>query len=51
MSAVALFAIGGAITLFTGRGLLYSGGRQVAIGLGAAALTSGVGRVIGVAVG
>ncbi|MFC6733079.1 VIT1/CCC1 family protein [Haladaptatus sp. DYSN1] len=48
LSAVALFAIGAAITLLTGRSLLYSGGRQVLIGLAAAALTFGVGTLIGV---
>ncbi|MFB6087811.1 MAG: VIT1/CCC1 transporter family protein [Haloarculaceae archaeon] len=50
LSAVALFGIGAGITLLTGRSLLYSGGRQVGIGLAAAALTYGVGTVLGVAV-
>ena len=49
-SGVALFAIGAAITLFTGRGVWFTGGRQVAFGLATAALTWGVGRVLGVAV-
>ncbi|WP_332899459.1 VIT1/CCC1 family protein [Haladaptatus sp. CMSO5] len=48
LSAIALFGIGAAITLLTGRSLLYSGGRQVLIGLAAAALTYGVGSLIGV---
>ncbi|WP_338729244.1 VIT1/CCC1 family protein [Haladaptatus sp. DJG-WS-42] len=48
LSAIALFGIGAAITLLTGRSLLYSGGRQVLIGLAAAALTYGVGTLIGV---
>jgi VIT1/CCC1 family predicted Fe2+/Mn2+ transporter len=48
VSAVALFGIGAAITLMTGRGLLFSGGRQLLFGLAAAALTYGVGRLIGV---
>ena len=47
-SAVALFAIGAGITLLTGRSVLYSGARQVSIGLGAAILTYGAGRLIGV---
>jgi VIT1/CCC1 family predicted Fe2+/Mn2+ transporter len=47
-SAVGLFGIGAGITLLTGRSLLFSGGRQVAVGLAAAALTFGVGRLIGV---
>ncbi|HWW63116.1 MAG TPA: VIT1/CCC1 transporter family protein, partial [Thermoanaerobaculia bacterium] len=49
-STLALFTVGGAITLFTGRSVLWSGGRQVAFGLIAAALTFGVGRLVGVAV-
>ena len=48
LSAIALFVVGAGITVLTGRGLLYSGGRQVAIGLAAAALTFGVGTLIGV---
>lgn len=47
LSVVALFAIGAGITLLTGRGVLGAGGRQVAIGLAAAAMTFGVGRLIG----
>jgi vacuolar iron transporter family protein len=51
VSTVALFLIGAAITLLTGRSVLYSGLRQVVFGLAAAALTWGVGRLIGVAIG
>ncbi|MFB6074877.1 MAG: VIT1/CCC1 transporter family protein [Haloarculaceae archaeon] len=47
LSAAALFAIGAGITLFTGRSVLYSGLRQVGIGLGAAVLTYGAGTLIG----
>ncbi|HEX9985686.1 MAG TPA: VIT1/CCC1 transporter family protein [Thermoanaerobaculia bacterium] len=47
-SALALFTVGGAITLFTGRPVLLSGSRQVLFGLVAAALTFGVGRLLGV---
>lgn len=50
-SAAGLFAIGAAITLFTGRGVLFSGLRQMAIGAVAAALTYGLGSLLGVAVG
>jgi VIT1/CCC1 family predicted Fe2+/Mn2+ transporter len=50
LSALALFGIGAGITLLTGRGLLYSGVRQVIFGLLAAAITFGIGRLIGVAV-
>lgn len=48
LSALGLFGIGGAITLFTGRSLLFSGMRQVLFGLAAAAITFGIGRLIGV---
>ena len=51
LSVAGLFTIGALITLFTGRGALYSGGRQVIIGGAAAALTYAVGRLIGGAVG
>ncbi len=50
ISSVGLFIIGAAITLMTGRNVLYSGFRQVLFGLGAAGLTYGVGRLIGVSV-
>ena len=51
LSAVALFAVGAAVSLFTGRSALFSGARQIAIGALAAAVTFGVGHLIGVAVG
>lgn len=47
-STAALFTVGAAITLFTGRTVLFSGLRQVAFGLIAAALTFGIGRAVGV---
>jgi vacuolar iron transporter family protein len=47
-SLIGLFAIGAAVSLLTGRGTLYSGARQVLIGAAAAAVTFGVGRLIGV---
>lgn len=50
LSAVGLFLIGAAITLFTGRNVWYSGFRQVLFGLAAAAVTFGVGKLIGVSV-
>lgn len=50
-SAAALFAIGAATSLFTGRHPLFAGSRQLAIGLGAAAITYGLGRLIGVNLG
>ena len=48
LSAVGLFAIGSIITLFTGRSILYSGARQVAFGLAAAAAVFCIGRLVGV---
>jgi vacuolar iron transporter family protein len=51
LSALALFGIGAAITLMTGRSVLFSGLRQVVVGLAAAALTYGIGRLIGVSLG
>ncbi len=47
LSAIGLFTIGAAITLFTGRTVLYSGFRMVLFGLTAAAVTYGIGRLIG----
>lgn len=49
-SAVGLFLIGSAITLFTGKSVWFSGMRQVIFGLLAAAVTFGIGRLIGVSV-
>jgi vacuolar iron transporter family protein len=50
LSAVTLFAVGGAMTILTGRGVLLSGARMLAIGTVAAAITYGVGTLLGVAV-
>jgi vacuolar iron transporter family protein len=49
-SLIALFAVGAGVSLITGRGLLFSGARQVLIGAAAAAVTFGVGRLIGFSV-
>jgi predicted membrane protein (TIGR00267 family) len=51
ISALGLFLVGAMITLMTGRNVLYSGIRQVLVGLAAAILTFGIGRLIGVSVG
>lgn len=48
LSGAGLFLIGAAITLFTGKNVWYSGFRQVLFGLAAAAITFGIGRLIGV---
>jgi vacuolar iron transporter family protein len=50
LSLAALFAVGAGVSLLTGRGLLYSGSRQVLIGAAAAIVTYLVGHLIGVAV-
>jgi VIT1/CCC1 family predicted Fe2+/Mn2+ transporter len=50
-SGVALVLIGAGTSLFTGRSVAFSGGRQLAIGLAAAAITYGIGRVVGVTIG
>ncbi|MEI6564002.1 MAG: VIT1/CCC1 transporter family protein [bacterium] len=48
LSAVGLFVIGAGITLVTGRSVWRSGFRQIAFGLTAAAVTYGIGRLLGV---
>ncbi|HUE63547.1 MAG TPA: VIT1/CCC1 family protein [Rhizomicrobium sp.] len=48
-SGTALALVGAGTSLFTGRGALFSAGRQVAIGALAAAVTYGMGRLAGVA--
>jgi len=50
VSAIGLFIIGAAITLMTGQRVWFSGMRQVIVGVAAAALTYGVGKLIGVSV-
>ncbi len=51
LSALGLFASGALITLMTGRSVLASGSRQVAIGLAAALLIYGLGRLVRVSIG
>ncbi|MEX2546620.1 MAG: VIT1/CCC1 transporter family protein [Chloroflexota bacterium] len=48
LSFAALFAVGAAVSIVTGRGFVFSGTRQVLIGAAAAAVTFAVGTVIGV---
>jgi vacuolar iron transporter family protein len=50
LSGVTLFGVGGAMTMLTGRGFLLSGARMLAIGCVAAAITFGVGKLLGVAI-
>ena len=49
-SLVALFIVGAGVSLLTGRGVLFSGFRQLGIGLGAAVVTYVIGSLIGVTV-
>jgi VIT1/CCC1 family predicted Fe2+/Mn2+ transporter/rubrerythrin len=46
-SFVSLFAVGAAVSIVTGRSMIFSGVRQVLIGAAAAAVTYGVGSLIG----
>ncbi len=50
LSLAALFVVGAAVSMLTGRSLLASGFRQLGLGAAAAAVTFGVGKVIGVGV-
>jgi VIT1/CCC1 family predicted Fe2+/Mn2+ transporter len=49
LSGVALGAIGAGTSLFTGRSVAFSAARQLAVGYVAAAVTFGIGRLVGVA--
>jgi vacuolar iron transporter family protein len=51
IGAAAMFVIGAGTSLFTGRGIFFSGLRQLAIGIAAAGITFGLGRLIGVSLG
>jgi VIT1/CCC1 family predicted Fe2+/Mn2+ transporter len=51
LSGLVLAAIGAGTSLFTGRGVLFSAGRQIAIGYAAAAVTFGIGRLMGATLG
>jgi len=50
LSGTVLFLIGAATTLFTGRGIFFSGMRQLLIGYAAAGTTFVIGHVIGVSI-
>jgi VIT1/CCC1 family predicted Fe2+/Mn2+ transporter len=51
LSAAGLFGLGAATAVMTGRGVVFSGLRQLVIGVAAAAVTFGVGSLIGGVVG
>jgi VIT1/CCC1 family predicted Fe2+/Mn2+ transporter len=50
-AGLALAAVGAGTSLFTGRGLVFSATRQLAIGYAAAFVTFGIGRLAGIALG
>ena len=51
VSALALMVVGAAITVVTGSSVLKTGGRQVLLGMFAAAVTFGLGTLVGHAIG
>jgi VIT1/CCC1 family predicted Fe2+/Mn2+ transporter len=51
MTAIALFAVGALLSLFTGRGALRSGTRMLMLGALAGTVTFAIGRLAGVALG
>ncbi|HTP84871.1 MAG TPA: VIT1/CCC1 family protein [Alphaproteobacteria bacterium] len=51
LSGLALALVGAGTSLFTGRHIAFSAGRQVAIGFVAAAITFGIGKLLGVSIG
>lgn len=48
LTSLALFAVGASVSLLTGRSALYSGARQLLIGIAAAGITYVIGSLIGV---
>lgn len=51
VTAFALFSVGALLSLFTGRGALRSGGRMLALGALAGAMTYAIGKLAGVTLG
>jgi VIT1/CCC1 family predicted Fe2+/Mn2+ transporter len=51
LSGLALFTVGAVLSLFTGRGAVFSGGRQLLIGGVAAVITFALGKAIGISTG
>lgn len=50
LAGLALFGVGASITVVTGRGVIRSGLRQLAFGMAAAAITFGIGTLLGTAI-
>jgi VIT1/CCC1 family predicted Fe2+/Mn2+ transporter len=44
-------AVGASVSLFTGRNFIFAGARQLGIGMAAAAVTFGIGKLIGAQTG
>lgn len=51
LGALAMFAVGASVSLFTGRNFVFAGARQLVIGMGAAAVTFSIGKLIGAQTG
>ena len=51
LGALAMFAVGASVSLFTGRNFIFAGARQLGIGMGAALVTFGIGKAIGAGTG
>jgi hypothetical protein len=51
MAGVGLFGAGAATTLFTGRNVLFSGGRMLLFGAVVAAITFAIGKGVGASTG
>ncbi len=47
LGALAMFAVGASVSLFTGRNFIFAGARQLGIGMSAAAITFAIGKLIG----
>ena len=51
LGALAMFAVGASVSLFTGRNFVFAGMRQLTIGMGAALITFSIGKLIGAQTG
>ena len=51
LALISMVVVGGVVGRLSGRGIVFSAARQLAWGVGAAAVTFGVGRIIGVNIG
>jgi VIT1/CCC1 family predicted Fe2+/Mn2+ transporter len=51
LALISMVVVGGVVGRLSGRGIVFSAARQLAWGVGAAVVTFGVGRIIGVNIG